>query len=151
MLVGAPSDDDGVLVNNGAAYLYLGGCDGGGTCGHSKSGLYVIPAWATKAGKPTNVRIASGADLAFWGDSSGDMAGKALSGGDVNDDGYSDVVIGAPMDSTAGSSAGAAYLALGGCASISLCGAIDGFFAYASSGMDLSVADVTFEGEATSS
>ena len=55
----------------------------------------------------------SGADVRFDADHSGDDVGTALaSGGDVDGDGLNDVLVGAPGNDDAGSSAGAAYLVL---------------------------------------
>ena len=51
------------------------------------------------------------ADARFYGDDTGDQAGASVAGaGDVNGDGYDDLIIGAPWDDGAASDAGAAYL-----------------------------------------
>jgi hypothetical protein len=51
---------------------------------------------------------------AFLGESEGDKAGEAVaSAGDVDGDGYDDILIGAPQDDDAGANAGAAYVILG--------------------------------------
>ncbi len=50
----------------------------------------------------------------FVGESSGDRAGASLAiGGDVNGDGYADILIGAPAHSERSTEAGAAYLVFG--------------------------------------
>jgi hypothetical protein len=55
------------------------------------------------------------ADARLIGAGSQDSAGKAVSAaGDVNGDGYDDVLVGAPANDDAGAGAGAAYLVLGG-------------------------------------
>lgn len=55
------------------------------------------------------------ADLKLTGEDEDDLVGVALSGaGDVNGDGYDEVVIGAYNEDTAGREGGAAYLLLGG-------------------------------------
>ncbi len=56
----------------------------------------------------------SSTDAQFVGESDGDSAGEALSGGDVNGDGFADLLVGAPSEATAGGSAGAVYVMLGG-------------------------------------
>ncbi|MCB9765595.1 MAG: FG-GAP repeat protein [Alphaproteobacteria bacterium] len=56
----------------------------------------------------------SGADHVFWGENAYDEAGYSVAGvGDVNGDGYMDLLVGAFREDTAGSSGGAAYLVLG--------------------------------------
>jgi len=58
---------------------------------------------------------ASDADMTFLGESTGDAAGAALSGaGDIHDDGFDDLLIGAAGDDTSASGAGAVYLLYGG-------------------------------------
>lgn len=58
--------------------------------------------------------VLSGSDVRFFGESSSDYSGRAISGGgDFNGDGYDDILIGAPYDDDGGSSAGATYLILG--------------------------------------
>jgi hypothetical protein len=77
------------------------------------------------------------ADTSFVGEVAGDESGRRVSGaGDVNDDGYADLLIGASRSDQAGVDAGKAYLILGK--------------AVADWGMDypLSQADASFVGEA---
>jgi len=55
------------------------------------------------------------ADAKFTGEASFDVAGKSVAGGgDVNGDGYDDVLIGASGNDEAGADAGAAYVVFGG-------------------------------------
>ena len=54
-------------------------------------------------------------DVVLWGAATGDEAGISVSGGgDLNSDGYDDLVIGAKHESTAATQAGAAYIVYGG-------------------------------------
>ena len=54
------------------------------------------------------------ADVRFTGESNGDSAGRYVSAaGDVNADGYADMLVGAQYDDDAGTDAGAAYLIYG--------------------------------------
>lgn len=87
VIVGAPEYDGG-LVDQGAAYVYLG----------SAIGLSTTPIWSRTDGT---------AGAAF---------GMSVStAGDVNGDGYSDVIVGAPYDNTGGNTrAGRAFLYTGG-------------------------------------
>jgi hypothetical protein len=56
-------------------------------------------------------------DAVFWGASAGDEAGISVSGGgDLNGDGYDDLVIGAKHESSVATQAGAAYVIYGGAA-----------------------------------
>ena len=88
VIVGVPLYDNGE-VNEGRAYLYLG----------SASGISATSSW-TAAGEAT----------------SNDFGYSVSTAGDVNGDGYSDVVVGAYGYST---STGKAYLFLGGTAGLS--------------------------------
>jgi FG-GAP repeat len=85
IIVGAPNYDAGGQLSRGYATVYLGSAD--------------------------NVL-----DQAWWkiGDAGGDVFGAAVSGGgDVNNDGYSDVLVGAPLHDAGGLNAGGAFLYLG--------------------------------------
>ncbi len=91
VLFGAYSNDQGGS-DAGAAYLVLG-CAGG-------RGLY------TSLAHPSVIK--------FVGESAGDNAGYSVSGtGDVNGDGFDDMLIGAAANGVGGSFAGAVYLVLG--------------------------------------
>jgi hypothetical protein len=58
--------------------------------------------------------ILSGANASFIGEAEGDAAGRSATGvGDVNGDGYDDLMVGAPFNDEAGVDAGQAYLILG--------------------------------------
>jgi len=84
VIVGAPYNDD-AGSNAGAAYVYYGGPGADET-----------------------------ADLTLTG-AAGDRFGWSVaSAGDMNGDGYADVIVGAPYNSDGGSSAGAAYVYHGG-------------------------------------
>ncbi len=87
LLIGAWGSDDGGL-NAGAAYLCLG------------------PTWGTAE--------LSIAEATLLGEAPLDMAGWSVAGpGDVNNDGYADLLVGAIGVDNGGASAGAAYLVRG--------------------------------------
>ena len=85
VLVGAPLYDSGE-TNEGRVYLYLGGA----------AGLSSTPAWIVE------------------GDQEGALFGHCVApAGDVNGDGYDDVIIGAPNDSYGQTAEGRAFVYLG--------------------------------------
>jgi len=86
-VVGAPRSDVGG-ENAGAAYLVFGPVDG-------------------------EITLADAA-VTLVGESATDQAGWSVAGvGDLNDDGYDDVVVGAPFSDIAASNGGAAYVVYG--------------------------------------
>jgi predicted nucleic acid-binding Zn-ribbon protein len=91
VLIGAPySDCDGTKGDGGQTYVMLG--------------------------KPTgwsNPQFLGTADASFWGQEDKDRIGVSLSSaGDINSDGFDDILIGAPYDQDSGSEAGQVYLIL---------------------------------------
>jgi hypothetical protein len=111
LLVGGYGDDEG-SANAGATHLLLGGCDGGG-CG-SATGIF-----SYSSGGVTDL---SKSDAKFLGTGGGDYAGQVSTIGDVNGDGYGDLIIGAKFNDDSGTNAGAAYVLLGGCDGSAGCG-----------------------------
>ncbi len=108
LLIGADQEDSGGS-NAGAVYLVFGGDSG-------------------------EVDL-SDAELVLTGGAAGDGAGVSVAGaGDVNADGYADILVGADQEDTGGSNAGAAYLIYGGTTGT----------------MSLSAADAVLTGEAAS-
>ena len=90
ILIGAYYDDDGG-DHAGQTYLILGKASG----------------WAM------DVDL-SASDASFWGEAYWDWSGCSVAGaGDVNGDGYDDILIGAPSNNEVGNSAGQTYLILG--------------------------------------
>ena len=78
------------------------------------------------------------ADASFWGEADTDQAGSAVAGaGDVNGDGFADVLVGAPTSDDGGQYAGQTYLILGKAAGWSM-------------DNSLADADASFIGEAPS-
>jgi hypothetical protein len=87
LIIGAYSNDDGG-TSAGAAYLVLG------------------------SATPTSANLSTA--IQYSGESAFDNAGISVAGaGDVNGDGYSDLLIGAPGDDDTNTDTGAAYLVLG--------------------------------------
>jgi hypothetical protein len=95
-IAGAPGNDVGG-ADSGAAYIIFGGtdmiCSGIGVCEDFEF---------------------DDADVTFAGERNDDFAGASVSGGgDLDDDGVADVVIGAQREDSGGSDAGAAYVMFG--------------------------------------
>ena len=85
IIVGAPQND-AAAADAGRAYIYFGGNT-----------------------------INSGVDVILNGVAAGDKFGWSVSGsGDLNSDGYDDVIIGAPFNDNGGTDAGRAYIYFGG-------------------------------------
>ncbi len=90
ILIGASLNDEGG-VNAGQTYLILGRASG----------------WSMG----TDL---SNANASFLGEREGDLSGHSIAGaGDVNGDGYDDILIGAPYNDDGGINAGQTYLILG--------------------------------------
>lgn len=88
LAVGAPSNDTGG-PDAGAVYLFFGPVE-------------------------SDTRDISDADAKLVGEAAGDWAGFAVAAGDLNGDGFSDVVVGAPRADYGGNVSGAVYVVYGG-------------------------------------
>ena len=100
LIVGAPTGDDGG-ASAGEAYVIFG-TDAG--FGADISGRQVIDL--------TNLSASEG--FVIQGEAAADRAGMSVSSaGDINGDGYDDLIVGAPNDSSAGDNMGASYVLYG--------------------------------------
>ena len=115
LLIGAPVSDvstsDGPKIDAGEAYLVFGKASGFGS-----------PTVTTLADGSTTVtrqvidltELATEDGFIIQGDAAGDRAGWSVSGaGDVNGDGYADLIVGAPFGDDGGTGAGEAYVLFG--------------------------------------
>jgi hypothetical protein len=97
VIIGAPFYDGYTGVDTGRAYVFYG----------SDSGMSSVPGW-----------IAEGGESGSPDSGSGGLFGHSVSdAGDVNGDGFSDVIIGVPMD-ISGSDPGAAVIFCGSAAGL---------------------------------
>ncbi|MFZ5475759.1 MAG: integrin alpha [Myxococcota bacterium] len=88
--------------------LFAGATTGTDPNGTSVGNVHVIP------GDAAGEHDVTSQSLSLWGEHHGQYAGSALStGGDVDDDGASDLLVGAVGDETEGFNAGAAYVISG--------------------------------------
>jgi hypothetical protein len=93
MIIGAPAGDDLVPENPGHVYLVFG---------------KPTPDWGFYSELPSN------ADASFDGENQQDLAGlSAAFTGDINGDGYDEIICGAPFNDYGANDAGKAYLILG--------------------------------------
>ena len=84
-----------------------------GAFAHGAGGSYAGAAYVVRGPVSGDVDLAN-AEARLVGETVDDWAGWAVAAaGDVNDDGYDDVIVGAHGNDAGGSSAGAAYLAIG--------------------------------------
>lgn len=101
LIVGAALSDDGGL-NAGKAYVLFGGAAGFGTA--DGTGRQVVDL--------TSLRTSQG--FSIRGDSADDRAGCSVSSaGDVNGDGFADLMVGAKLGDDGGTDAGEAYIIYG--------------------------------------
>ncbi|WP_439597290.1 VCBS domain-containing protein [Falsiroseomonas sp.] len=101
LIVGAPFGDDG-SSSAGEAYVVFGGAGGFGTAVGGRQVLDV-----------TSLTPAQG--FTIQGDATSDWAGYSVSAaGDLNGDGFDDLIVGAPQGDDGGSDAGEAYVVFGG-------------------------------------
>ncbi len=144
VIVGAPQNDAFSLNNAGRAYIYFGGSTMNnvadvilsGLTINDKLGNSVSPAGDMNADGYGDVIVGafltgnnagsayiyfggsapdSTADMTLNGETSNDQFGASVaSAGDMNGDGYSDVIIGANGNDSGGSNSGRAYVYLGG-------------------------------------
>jgi len=95
LIAGAPYVDDGATTDTGAAYVVFG-----------------------RAGGFTDIDLSTLADadgFKIFGEAASDQAGYAVSSaGDLDGDGFDDMLVGAVSSDEGGSSAGAAYTVFGG-------------------------------------
>jgi hypothetical protein len=101
MLVGAQLGDDGGIWDAGEAYVVFGSASGFGTV--DATGRAVIDL--------TSLSAAQG--FIIQGDVAGDQAGRVGPAGDVNGDGFDDVIVGAIFGDDGGSNAGESYVVFG--------------------------------------
>ena len=100
IILGASRGDDGG-IDAGEAYVLFGTDQGFGS-----------PSGANRVVDLTNLSAAQG--FIIQGDVAGGLAGSAVSGaGDVNGDGFDDVIVGALRGDVAGNDAGEAYVVFG--------------------------------------
>ena len=119
-LLGESSGDSAGFALDGAGDMDGDGLDDlivgayGSAAGATDGGAaYIVYGGSLAAGD----RSLGDADHALYGEGTSDLTGASVAGvGDVDDDGFDDVLIGAYYESSAYSGAGAAYLVLGGLA-----------------------------------
>lgn len=101
----------GDVDQDGKDDLIVGSLPDGGTSGGAGIAHLVL---GSTISSDAQIDLATESAARFFGEFAGDEFGSAVAGvGDVNDDGFADIVIGAPKYSGVGFKTGAAYLFLG--------------------------------------
>jgi len=101
LIVGAASGDDGG-PSAGEAYVLFGSASGFGTVDATGRSVIDLSSLTPSQG------------FIVQGDTTGDMAGYSISSaGDINGDGYDDLIVGAPLGYDGGGQAGEAYVVFG--------------------------------------
>ncbi|UCG68680.1 MAG: DUF2341 domain-containing protein [Thermoplasmata archaeon] len=108
------SVSSGDINGDGIDDIIIGAYDADPAGGTSAGETYVI--YGTNYASGTIIDLNSvSADLTIYGDDNGDFCGWAVSSGDINNDSYDDVIIGAPYaDPSGGNAAGETYVIYGG-------------------------------------
>ena len=103
--VGAPADSDG----NGVYEVMVNVSDGTDTDSQAISVTVTMPPVAVDT-----ITLPASQGLVIYGDQFGDRLGRSTSfAGDINGDGFTDILVGAPENDSGGSYAGAAYVIFG--------------------------------------
>jgi hypothetical protein len=101
LIIGSHYSDGTAGMDSGEAYIVYGGAVKPGTVALSGS---VVVLETPGASGDTRIRA----------DDAGDYLGESVTAGDINGDGYDDVIVGATGSNTAGSNAGEAFVIYGG-------------------------------------
>ena len=149
---GISVSDAGDVNGDGYADLIVGayrGGDGGTIAGEA----YVVFGRASTPGVVDLTNLAAGDGFIIQGDAPNDRAGASVSGaGDVNGDGYADLIVGARLGDDGGTSAGEAYVVFGKASTprvvnLESLAAADGFIIQGDEGFDNAGVSVSGAGD----